>query len=55
MSISISSTRQCKAVVLKASYHVVVEDRPYPHLRSPDEAVIKTLYSGLCGESGGVT
>lgn len=42
-----------KAVVLKAPYKVVCEERPTPQLSADDQVILKVLVSGLCGRSRG--
>ncbi|OQN96674.1 hypothetical protein B0A48_17314 [Cryoendolithus antarcticus] len=38
-----------RAVVLKGDYEVAVEDRPYPSIREPTDAVLKVSSTALCG------
>lgn len=38
-----------RAVVLKGDYHVEVEDRPYPTLQHPTDAILKVTSTALCG------
>ncbi|KAK5690556.1 hypothetical protein LTR97_012109 [Elasticomyces elasticus] len=38
-----------RAVVLKGDYKVAVEDRPYPTLQSPTDAILKVTSTALCG------
>ncbi|KAF2720047.1 GroES-like protein [Polychaeton citri CBS 116435] len=38
-----------RAVVLKGDYKVAVEDRPYPAIRQPTDAVLKVSSTALCG------
>ena len=40
-----------KAVVCKAPFEVVVEQRPVPKILDPRDAILKVLISGLCGGS----
>jgi alcohol dehydrogenase len=48
----ISTTQKTmKAVVLKDPHQVVIEDRPFPIVQDPTDAIIKVHQSGLCGES----
>ncbi|KAF2765763.1 GroES-like protein [Teratosphaeria nubilosa] len=44
-----SLPKSMRAVVLKGDYHVAVEDRPYPSLRQPTDAVLKVSSTALCG------
>jgi galactitol-1-phosphate 5-dehydrogenase len=39
-----------KAVVLKAPYKVVCEERPTPQITADDQVIVKVLASGLCGQ-----
>jgi hypothetical protein len=39
-----------KAVVLKAAYKVVCEERPTPQITADDQVIVKVLASGLCGQ-----
>ncbi|KAK4543852.1 hypothetical protein LTR36_004885 [Oleoguttula mirabilis] len=38
-----------RAVVLKGDFDVAVEDRPYPTLRHPTDAILKVSSTALCG------
>ncbi|KAF2206440.1 hypothetical protein CERZMDRAFT_53085 [Cercospora zeae-maydis SCOH1-5] len=38
-----------RAVVLKGDYHVEVEDRPYPKLKNPTDAILRVSSTALCG------
>ncbi|KAK3644341.1 hypothetical protein LTR56_005433 [Elasticomyces elasticus] len=38
-----------RAVVLKGDYKVAVEDRPYPTLQQPTDAILKVTSTALCG------
>ncbi|KAK5117110.1 hypothetical protein LTR85_009041 [Meristemomyces frigidus] len=38
-----------RAVVLKGDYKVAVEDRPYPKLQNPTDAILKVSSTALCG------
>ena len=38
-----------KAVVLKAPYRVICEERPTPQITADDQVIVKVLASGLCG------
>ncbi|KAM0706076.1 hypothetical protein Q7P35_006624 [Cladosporium inversicolor] len=38
-----------RAVVLKGDYKVAVEDRPYPNLQKPTDAILKVSSTALCG------
>ncbi|EME38080.1 hypothetical protein DOTSEDRAFT_75968 [Dothistroma septosporum NZE10] len=38
-----------RAVVFKGDYNVVVEDRPYPQLKNPTDAILKVSSTALCG------
>jgi galactitol-1-phosphate 5-dehydrogenase len=40
-----------KAVVLKAPYRVICEERPTPQVTADDQVIVKVLASGLCGQS----
>jgi len=40
-----------KAVVLKAPYKVICEERPTPQITADDQVIVKVLASGLCGQS----
>ena len=41
-----------KAVVLKGPFEVAIEERPVPRVKSPTDAILKVLQSGLCGMCG---
>ncbi|KAM3415201.1 hypothetical protein BST61_g10321 [Cercospora zeina] len=38
-----------RAVVFKGDYHVEVEDRPYPKLKTPTDAILRVTSTALCG------
>ncbi|KAK5130971.1 hypothetical protein LTR08_001527 [Meristemomyces frigidus] len=38
-----------RAVVLKGDYQVAVEDRPYPTIRHPTDAILRVTSTALCG------
>jgi len=38
-----------RAVVLKGDYKVAVEDRPYPKIQKPTDAILKVSSTALCG------
>ncbi|KAH7202975.1 chaperonin 10-like protein [Fusarium oxysporum] len=43
------SPKSMRAVVFKGPYQVAVEDRPYPQIRKPTDAVLKVTSTALCG------
>lgn len=40
-----------KAVVLKAPYKAICEERPTPQLTADDQVIVKVRAAGLCGQS----
>jgi hypothetical protein len=46
-----SLPKTMKAIVIKEPYNIKVEDVPTPEIKSPNDAIIKVVYAGLCGTS----
>lgn len=49
MSLDLNVCKMMKAVVFKGPYRVSIEDQPTPSILQPTDAIIRIVYSGLCG------
>lgn len=41
-----------KAVIFKGPLEVVIEDRPIPKIKEPEDMIVKVRYTALCGRYG---